>query len=174
MDMRKTILLSVMLAFATLISAQIKVPGTNVQFSFPHGGWKYLQTTVVDKNTTVYLYSYAARDVIDEMGDTVLPHLRVYVRKNYDKSVYDLSYDRFNQLPYQTLSDFQPTVPGSLGLIGAYQSVLDNKSYEFRMVYLKDKNTAVEFRTETTVDTFDEFDKEFQEIIATLRVLGGK
>lgn len=55
--MRKTILLSLMLSFATLLVAQIKVPGTNVQFSFPNGGWKYLQTTTVDKNTTVYLYS---------------------------------------------------------------------------------------------------------------------
>lgn len=169
--MRKSIVLSLLLVMATSVMAQIKIPGTNVQFEFPDGGWKYLQTTTVDENTTVYLYAYAAQNVVDEMGDTILPHLRIYVRKNYTKTVYDLSYERFEMQPYQTLSDFaMPAIGGSLGLIGAYTNMIDNKSYEFRMALLKDRNTAIEFRTETTLDTFDDFDKAFQDIIETLRI----
>lgn len=169
--MRKALLLTALfLSFTINGMGQITIPNTHVQFSFPNGGWKYLNTTEVDNNTTIYLYTYAARNVVDEFGDTVLPNLRIYVKQQYNNDVYQLSFDRFNQLPFQTLDEFKTTqIKNSLGIIGAYRNPMDDKDYEFRAVYLKEGTTAIEFRTETTVDTFDAFDKEFQQIIATLK-----
>ena len=55
--MRKTLLLMSLLLTGMLAMAQVSVPGTNVTFEFPDGGWKYLPTTNVDDNTTVFLFN---------------------------------------------------------------------------------------------------------------------
>ena len=62
-----------------------------------------------------------------------------------------------------------PTSEG-MGYVGAYNSYSDNKDYQFRMIYFKDKNTAFEFRAETTLDTYDAFDKEFHDIMQSIAI----
>lgn len=158
-----------MLAIATIASAQIKIPETNVSFTFPSKGWKYLQTNKLSNNTVIYLYSYAADYVIDNTGDTILPFMRIYVRKNYDGTVYDLAYSRFMVQPFQSLDEI-PHGNGGLEYLGAYTNEDDGKDYEFRMLYIKDRNTVLEIRLECTVDNFEDFEKEFTEIINSVKV----
>lgn len=149
-------------------SAQIKIPETNVSFTFPSQGWKYLQTNKLSNTTTIYLYSYAGDYVIDGAGDTIIPFMRVYVRKNYDGSVYDLAYSRFMVQPFQSLDEtVYPN--GSLCYLGAYTNEDDGKDYEFKMLYLKDRSNILEIRLECTVDNYEEFEKEFDEIINSIK-----
>ncbi len=166
--------LLVFLAMAAPLSvaAQISVPQTRFGFDFPQGGWKYLQTTTVDKNTTVYLYSYNERYVVDNEGDTIIPFMRIYVRKNYTGSVYDLAYNRFLTQPFQSLDEFNldVPVPGLLGYWGAYTSDDDGKDYEFLMYYFKEKNTIFEVRLETSRDNYEEFEQMFKDIFATFTI----
>ena len=169
MKTKKHLFLILLLAVSTLASAQIKVPNTRVSFSFPNTGWKYLQTTTVDKNTTVYLYSFNGHIVIDNAGDTILPFMRIYVRKNFDGSVYDLAFSRFMTQPFQSL-DEKVHDDGILEYLGAYTNEEDNKDYEFRMLYLKDKSTMLEIRVETSTDNYDEFEKDFQAILASIKI----
>lgn len=169
--MRKLFTTLVLVMIAAAAAAQIKVPGTNVEFNLPTNEWKYLQTTKVDKNTNVYLYSYNARNVIDQEGDTIIPFLRIYVRKNYTKSVYDLAYDRFTAQPFQALDEYTEGLPNSgIGYIGAYSSAYDEKDHQFRMIYFKDRNTALEFRAETTVDTYNDFADTFKKILESIQI----
>lgn len=165
---RKPIVLILLLAAATSLSAQIKIPETNVSFDFPSGGWKYLQTSKLSENTVIYLYSYSADYVIDNSGDTIIPFMRIYVRKNYDGTVYDLAYSRFMVQPFQSLDEkLHPN--GILEYLGAYTNEDDGKDYEFKMVYVKDRNNILEIRLESTVDTFEEFEKNFSEIINSIK-----
>ena len=140
-----------------MASAQIKIPGTNLTFSFPEDNWKFLNTSTIDKNTTVHLYSYAGSYVIDNVGDTTIPFMRILVRKNYSGSVYDMALQRFQNQPFQSLDEYEYE-DGSFGYLGAYTNSDDDKDYEFRMVYIKEKNTMVEIRLETTKDNYDDFD----------------
>ncbi len=170
--MRKTLLLMSLLLTGMLAMAQVSVPGTNVTFEFPDGGWKYLQTTKVDDNTNVFLFNYGVAAVIDGKGDTVLPCLRVYVRKNYDKSMFKFIMERFKAQPYQSLEEYTEGIPGTecRGYIAAYTDQVDKKDYEMRMVCFKDGNTVVEFRLETTLDTYPQFEQSFADIAATLKI----
>ena len=167
--MKKHLFLALLLAVATSATAQIKIPNTHVSFSFPDGGWKYLETSNPDKNSTVYLYSYAADYVIDNTGDTVLPFMRIYVRRNFEGSVYEMAYSRFNAQPFQSLDEYVSD-DGSFGYLGAYTNNDDGKDYEFRMLYIKDKNTAIEIRLETTRYNFDDFDSKFLDILKTVKI----
>lgn len=170
--MRKIFLTLVFLLAGLLASAQISLPGTNLSFDFPSNGWKYLQTTNVDKNVTVYLYSYKASNVVDSVGDTVIPFMRIYVRKNYTGSVYDLAYSRFMTQPFQALDEYSEGLPapGGLGYVGAYNDNSDGKDYMFRMIYFKDKNTIFEIRMETTLDTYPAMEEEFLSVLQTIKV----
>jgi len=169
--MSRLLLLAVLLA-PMAVSAQINIPQTHFSFSFPQGGWKYLQTTPVDKNTTVYLYSYNDHYVIDNAGDTIIPFMRIYVRKNYTGSVYDLAYNRFMSQPFQSLNEFNLSKPaeGTLGYWGAYTSDEDGKDYEFMMYYFKEKNTIFEVRLETSRDNYEEFEQQFKDIWETFAI----
>ena len=164
----RTAALLLMLTIAGIASAQVRIPDTKVSFNFPNGGWKYLQTNNINNNTTIYLYSYSAKYVVDNSGDTVIPFMRIYVRKNFTGTVYDLAYSRFMSQPFQSLDEFQ-NPDGSFGYLGAYTNEDDGKDYEFRMIYLKDGNTAFEIRLETTLDTYEQFETEFNDIIATIK-----
>ena len=170
--MKRLLLILTMVLVSFYASAQVRVPGTSVFFVFPNEGWKYLQTTKVDKNVSVYLYSFDRRVVVDAEGDTVLPYLSVYVKKNCTESVYDVVYQRYESRPYQSLNESVENVPGGDGIfyVGAYRSAYDNKEYEFRMLYMKVKNTLIEFRLETTQDTFEEFDEEFLVILNSIKI----
>ena len=169
MKTRKHLLLLAMLAIVSIASAQIKIPNTRLSFDFPNNGWKYLQTTNVDNNTTVYLYSYAGDYVVDNAGDTVLPFMRIYVRQNYDGSVYDLAYSRFITQPFQSLDEYV-NEDGSFGYWGAYTNEEDGKDYEFLMLYTKDKNTIFEIRLETTRYNYEQFEDEFKKIMSTVKI----
>ncbi|MBP5327322.1 MAG: hypothetical protein J6Y98_05360 [Bacteroidales bacterium] len=164
----KNLAIIVMLAACTMASAQIKIPETKVSFAFPNGGWKYLETSKINDNTNVYLYSYSKDYVVDNAGDTVIPFMRIYVRKNYTGTVFDMAYSRFMVQGFQALQEY-PFLDG-LGYLGAYTNDGDGKDYEFRMVYIKDRNIMLEIRLETTLDRFDDFDKEFQSILESIKV----
>ena len=169
MKILKSIILIVLLAGAGIASAQvIKIPETKASFSFPNGGWKYLETNKVNSNVTVYLYSYSKSIVVDNGGDTIIPFMRIYVRKNYKGTVYDLAFSRFGSQPFQAFDEY-PFLDG-LGYYGGYIDEKEHKDYFFRMVYLKDGNTGLEIRLETTRDTYDDFDEEFKAILNTFKI----
>lgn len=152
--------------------AQNRIPSSNVVFGFPDGGWKYLRTYDVDQDTKVYLYSYSAEVVVDAVGDTVLPNMRIYVRKNYTGSVYDMMLSRYQHNPYQTIEEYTEGLPAAdaVGLQAIYKNVDDNKDYIFNMIYFKDKSTAVEVRVETTKDTYSKFEDKFKSILSTFKI----
>ncbi len=170
--MKKSTLWTLMLLLlgSMTATAQMKIPGTHVHFTLPANEWKYLQTTEVDKNTTVYLYSYNDHYVVDSVGDTIIPFIRIYVRKNYKATAYELAYSRFLSQPFQSLDEYVEGLPSpdGIGYLGAYTSEQDGKDYEFRMVYFKDGNTAVEFRLETSRDNYDDFSEQFESILQSL------
>lgn len=170
--MKKTTLwLLTFLFLGTLTAtAQMKIPGTHVHFTLPEGEWKYLQTTTVDKNTTVYLYSYNDHYVIDSVGDTIIPFIRIYVRKNYSGSAYELAYSRYLSQPFQSLDEYVEGLPSSdgIGYLGAYTNEQDGKDYEFRMIYFKEGKTVFEFRLETSRDNYDDFSEQFEAILQSI------
>lgn len=167
-------LLFLLLAFylfgGMLQAQQVRIVGTDVSFTFP-SKWKYLNTTKVDANTNVYLYCYKQQTVCHK-GDTALPFLRVYVRKNYTGSVFDFAFQRYSQQPYQSMTDYVKGLGlpknGGLGYVGAYTNTKNKKDYQFRMVYFKEKNTIVEFRLETTRATYKQMEREFDSILGSL------
>lgn len=150
--------------------AQVSIPGTKVKFTFP-SKWKYLNTEKVDANTQRYLYYYTDH-VVAAKGDTTLPFLRIYVRKNYTAPLFDYVFERYSKEPYQSLSDYTEGLGlpkmGGMGYVGAYTNVQDKKDYQFRMVYFKVQNTVVEFRLETTRATYKMMEKEFIAILKSL------
>ena len=171
--MRRFLLLtiSLMLASLSMAQVQIRVPNSRVSFEFPGNDWKFLETINVDATTTVYLYSYKGRVIIDKQSDTVLPNLRIYVRTGYKQSIYDLITDRYMQQPFQSMDEYSQGLPGEgIGYIGAHQNTHDGKYYKFRMIYFKDNTTAFEFRITTTRDTYDDMAEEFESIIKSVKI----
>lgn len=169
----KRILFSLMMVMMGLCSmAQNRVPGCNVVFGFPDGGWKYLSTVDVDQNTKVYLYSYSAEVVTDAAGDTVLPNMRIYVRKNYTGSVFDLVLARYEHNPYQAVEEYTDGLPSAdgVGYKAYYKNVEDNKDYLFNLIYFKDKTTIVEVRMETTMDTYEAFESKFMNVLKSFAI----
>ena len=152
------------------IQAQVSIPGTKVKFTFP-SKWKYLNTEKVDANTQRYLYYYTDR-VVASKGDTTLPFLRIYVRKNYSRPIFDFVFERYNKEPYESLSDYTQGLglpkSGGMGYVGTYTNVQDKKDYQFRMVYFLAQNAVVEFRLETTRATYPMMQKEFEAILKSL------
>lgn len=148
-----------------------RIPGTKVSYTFP-SRWKYLSTTDVDDSTQIYLFTYRERPVHAD-GDTTLPFLRIYVRKFYTKPLTDLVFTRYMQQPYQSLEEYLtgPGLPakGGMGYIGAYTHTKNHKDYQFRMVYFKEGNTAVEFRLETTRATYPQMEEEFLSILKSMK-----
>lgn len=155
----------------SVLHAQVGIPGTRIQYKFP-SKWKYLSSQKIDANTMQYLYCYTAKTIVSK-GDTALPFLRIYVRKNYTPSVYEFVFERYNKEPYQSLSDYTTGLglpkTGGMGYIGAYTNVKDKKDYQFRMVYFKVQNTIVEFRLETTRATYAQMEKEFESILGSMK-----
>lgn len=169
---RLTVVLAALLAFSAATMAQITIPQTRVQFSFPNGGWKFLEAQQIDKNTALYLYSYSATPVVDKTGDTILPFMRIYVKTNHLGSVYDFAYKRYMLQPFQSIEEYSTGMPGEqgLGYLGGYTNMDDGKDYAFRMMYFKDKTTLFEVRIETTTDTYRRFEKEFEGIMKSFTI----
>lgn len=170
--MKKTLLLILMIITGMLAMAQNRIPKSNVAFGFPNGGWKYLKTIEVDESTNVYLYCYCAKIVVDKVGDTILPFMKIYVKKNYTEPLFNLVYNRYEGEPYQTLEEYNEGLPSAdgIGYKAIYRNGQDNKDYLFNMIYFKDKNTAIEIRLETTKDTYEDFEDDFKAILGTVKI----
>lgn len=171
--MRHTLLLTALLLLLPLgLSAQqIRIPGTQVTIDLPMGEWNYLKTISPDKQTDIYLYVYTDSIVVDAAGDTIFPFLRIYVKRNYKGSTFELAYDRFLLQPFQSMFEYTDGVPADgFGYVGAYQSDNDRKEYQFRMIYFKEGNCGIEMRTETTGDTYARFDIMFENILRTAQI----
>lgn len=168
---RKTIFL-ILLGAGLTSMAQIHIPNTNTSFEFQNNGWKYQSTLKVDNQTTVYLYAYTSEIIVDSKGDTVMPYMRILVKNKYKGSTYDLAYARFMQQPFESLNNYTDGIPGTdgIGYVGAYTSTLDQKDYQFKMIYFKDKDNILEIRLETSYGTYDKMEKDFDNIIKTIKV----
>ena len=141
--MRQWMLLAAMLLFGANASAQINIPGTSVSFQ------------------------------LDNNGDTVLPYLRIYVKDGYGSDLYELVYDRYVDQPYQSLREWSKGegIPrnGGLGYEGIYTKPTDKHDYRFLMIYFKERRTAVEFRLETTRETYEEMEVKFKKILSSIK-----
>ncbi len=169
----RIILTALMIAVPAAASAQIGIPGTQVTFRLNGDDWRYLRTFQLDDGADIYLYCYVGQMLLDDEGDTVLPFLRIYVNEDYDGDIYELAYERYMQQPFQSLNEYThgPGLPkrGGLGYVGAYTNPSDQKDYQFMMTYFKDGDVTVEFRLETTKDTFQEMEFEFNDILESLK-----
>lgn len=170
---KKLFLTLLLLAAATVASAQLTIPGTGITYRLNSEDWRYLRTFELAEGGDVYLYCYTGHVLVDMEGDTVLPFLRIYVNKDYDGDLYELAYERYEAQPFQSLKEYTKGegIPseGGIGYIGAYTNPTDQKDYQFYMTYFKDRGTSVEFRLETTKDTFDEMDFEFKDILSSIK-----
>ncbi len=169
----KVIVTALLLAVATAATAQIGIPGTQVTFRLNGDDWRYLRTFQLDDGADVYLYCYIGQLILDGEGDTVLPFLRIYVNEDYDGDIYELAYERYMIQPFQSLNEYThgAGLPkhGGLGYVGAYTNPGDQKDYQFMMTYFRDGDAVVEFRLETTKDTFKEMEFEFNDILESLK-----
>jgi hypothetical protein len=170
---KKIVTLLVLLACCSIASAQLTIPGTKVTFRLNNEDWRYLRTFELPEGGDVYLYCYTGHVVVDSEGDTILPFLRIYVNKNYSGDLYELAYNRYVAQPYQSLKEYSKgdglPSSGGIGYIGAYTNPADQKDYQFYMTYFTNNKTAVEFRLETTKDTFDDMDFEFKDILGSIK-----
>ena len=162
-----------LLMLSSTAMAQLTIPGTSYTFKLNNEDWRYLRTFELPEGGDIYLYCYTGHVLTDMEGDTVLPNLRIYVVKDYDGDLYDLAYQRYEDQPYQSLLDYTKgnglPSSGGIGYIGAYTNPSDQKDYQFYMTYFKEGKTYVEFRLETTKDTFEEMDFEFTDILGTIK-----
>lgn len=170
---KKLILTALMVVVAGIASAQLTIPGTNITYRLNGEDWRYLRTFELAEGGDIYLYCYTGHVLVDMEGDTVLPFLRIYVNKDYDGDLYELAYERYEAQPFQSLKEYTrgEGLPskGGIGYIGAYTNPTDQKDYQFYMTYFKDRGTSVEFRLETTKDTFEEMDFEFKDILSSIK-----
>jgi len=162
-----------MMLIGASAAAQIMIPGTHVSFELDPESWRYLRTFQLDDEADIYLYYYAGGVIVDTEGDTVLPVLRIYVNSNYDGDVYELAYQRYLEQPFQSLREYTrgDGLPrsGGIGYIGAYTNPTEQKDYRFMMTYFKSDGAIVEFRLETTMDTYDEMEQEFKNILKSIK-----
>lgn len=170
---KKLILTALMVVVAGIASAQLTIPGTNITYRLNSEDWRYLRTFELAEGGDVYLYCYTGHVLVDMEGDTVMPFLRIYVNKDYDGDLYELAYERYEAQPFQSLKEYTKgeglPSKGGIGYIGAYTNPTDRKDYQFYMTYFKDRGTSVEFRLETTKDTFKEMDFEFKDILSSIK-----
>ena len=157
-------------AFATL-SAQISIPKSYFKFTLPEGRWKYLETFEVDATTHVYLYSSVP--VVSKTNDTTLPFIRVYVKNNIGKdNSLDYAMRRFMQQPFMIVDEFSnsPFLPckDAIGYVGLYKDDDTSVRNKFYMIYFVHKSTIVEFRIETTEESFEQKRAEFEQIIKSI------
>lgn len=169
----KLLLTAAMIMLGTTATGQIKIPGTTVSFELDASSWNYLRTFELDDGAEIYLYYYIGQEMIDSEGDTVLPFLRIYVNDDYDGDIYQLAYERYLLQPFQSVDEYThgPGLPrnGGLGYMGAYTNPTEQKDYQFYMTYFKSGGSVVEFRLETTKDTFEDMEMEFKNILNTVK-----
>ncbi len=169
--MKKHILfIALAMSFVGLF-AQVRIPDGNFSFELPKG-WKYLSTNKVDNRTKVYLY---ASQEIASSSDTTLPFLRIYVRTSTkNKTAMELSIDRFMEQPFQTLEEYTeglylPT-KDAIAYLGVNRDEVDGTENQFYILYFMHKNTAIEFRLQSTMATFEQVKTEFENILKSIVV----
>lgn len=172
-EIKRMVVAAVLLLAPLASSAQLTIPGTKITYRLNNEDWRYLRTFALPEGGDVYLYCYTGQVLLDADGDTVLPFLRIYVNKNYAGDLFELAYERYEKQPFQSLHEFTKgdglPSSGGIGYIGAYTNPNNGKDYQFYMTYFKDHKTCVEFRLETTKDTFKEMDFEFKDILSSLK-----
>ena len=169
----KHLITSIIMVVMTLAaSAQMTIPGTKITYDIDADEWKFLKTIDIDKNTKVYLFSYKAELLVDADGEETLPYLKIFVQKNYKKSVYELVYERYLQQPYQAIDEYSSSYglpeKDGLGYVGIYTNLQDDKIYMFRMNYCITAGTAVEFRIETTQNNYSHLESKISEIFNSI------
>ena len=176
MSMKKTLRLTLWCLLVVLPATaftQIGIPGTRFSFNLNADNWQYLRSFKAADGADVHLYCYTGRILVEPSGDTALPNLRIYVNPHFDGDLYSLVYNRYLLQPYQSLGDYTRGLglpaTGGIGYKGGYTNPADQKTYFFRMTYFADKKAAVEFRLETTQDTFSEMEPEFEAILKTIK-----
>ena len=121
----------------------------------------------------MFVYCYTGSVVVDMEGDTVLPFLRIYVNNGFDGDLLELVYSRYMAQPYQSLNEYTKGMglpkSGGIGYIGAYTNPSDQKDYQFFMTYFRDHDVSVEFRLETTKDTFEDMEFIFKDILGSIK-----
>lgn len=166
------LMLVAMLVVAGTAISQITIPGTTVSFQLNNDEWSYVRT-FKDKGGSTHLYCYVGEVLLDESGDTALPTLRIYVRENYTGDVYEIAYERYLDQPFQSLKEYTKGdgLPrwGGLGYEGIYTKPTDRLDYRFMMTYFKDHRTMVEFRLETTRDTYEDMEVKFKKILSSVK-----
>ena len=155
------------------IFAQITIPQSYFEFTLTEGRWKYLETVDVDANTHVYLFS--SIPVVSKDNDTTLPFLRIYVKNNIGKdNSMDFAMRRFMQQPFIIVDEFStsPYLPckDAIGYVGLYKDDDSAKRNKFYMIYFVNKSTLVEFRLETTEESFAQKQPEFEQIMKTIKL----
>lgn len=171
--MKKRLAIIIMTLCALTASANvIPIQNTRVTIDISPKDWSYLCTIEPEENTTIYTFTYQSSIIVSEQGDTVLPSLRICVRKNYNESTFDFAYTRYLQNPFQSLDEYVDGLPNNegIGYIGAYTNPADGKNYQMRMIYFKDKNTAFEIKLETTIDTFEQMDRIFKKVLSSVKI----
>ena len=170
---QKLVVFALLMLFGASAAAQITIPGTNVTFRLNNEDWRYLRTFKLDDGANVYLYSYVGETLLEADGDTALPFLRIYINSNYTGDVYQLAYERYMKQPFQSLNEYTkgPGLPRSGGLAydGIYTNPSDDRDYRFLMTYFKDHRTIVEFRLETSHETFARLEPKFKSILSTIK-----
>jgi len=170
--LRRWLLLAALLLTVANVSAQINIPGTSASFELDNNEWRYLRTFTSDDGAHTYYYCYVGEVLLDPSGDTVLPTLRIYVIDGYGDDLYELVYDRYVDQPYQSLREWNKGegLPrtGGLGYEGIYTKPTDKQDYRFLMTYFKERRTAVEFRLETTRETYEDMEVKFKNILSSI------
>ena len=174
MKTAKTILAAAfMLLLATMAHAQLSIPGTRYTFALDSDEWRYLRTFKMDDGATTYLYCYVGEVLLDAAGDTVLPFLRIFVKDRYDDDLYQFVYERYEEQPYQSLREWTKgdglPKSGGIGYEGMYTRIGEQTDYHFLMTYFRDKRTVVEFRLETTRETYEDMEVKFKNIISSVK-----
>lgn len=171
--LKQWLLLAALFVISGTAMAQLNIPGTAFVFELNGDEWRYLRNFKDGDGANVYYYCYVGEVLLDDQGDTVLPTLRIYVRDNYASDVYELAYDRYLNQPFQSLNEYTKGdgLPrqGGLGYEGIYTKPSDQHDYRFMMTYFKERRTIVEFRLETTSETYDEMEVKFRNILKSIR-----
>lgn len=162
-----------MILMAGVATAQLNIQGTRYSFELNNEDWRYLRTFDMGDGSTTYLYCYVGEVLFDEAGDTVLPFLRVYVKQNYADDLYQFIYERYEDQPYQSLNEWTKGLGlpknGGLGYEGIYTHPTERRDYRFMMTYFRDKRTVVEFRLETTRETYEDMEVKFRNVLSTIK-----
>ena len=162
-----------MLLLSGAAMAQLNIQGTRYSFDLDAEEWRYLRTFDMGDGETTYLYCYVGEVLLDEAGDTVLPFLRIFIKQNYADDIYQFVYDRYEDQPYQSLNEWSKGIglpkSGGLGYEGIYTKPSERRDYRFMMTYFRDKRTVVEFRLETTRETYEDMEVKFRKVLNTIK-----